>query len=71
MVADVLPMYDTLQREFAEAQDAANTRSAFVAERNETIERLTEMTDHLGEISGQQSTATAHMVSELRNEILQ
>jgi hypothetical protein len=42
-----------------------------VAERNETIERLTEMIDHLREISRQQSTTNAQMASELRDEILQ
>jgi hypothetical protein len=71
MVADVSRMYDALQTEFAEAQEAANTQSAFVAERNETIERLTEMIDHLREMSRQQSTTNAQMVSELRVEILQ
>jgi hypothetical protein len=44
-------MYDALQTEFAEAQETANTQPAFVAEQNETIERLTEMIDHLGEMS--------------------
>jgi uncharacterized coiled-coil DUF342 family protein len=62
MVADVSRMYDALQTEFAEAQEAANTQSAFAAERNETIERLTEMIDHLREISRKQSTT---------NEIIQ
>jgi hypothetical protein len=64
-------MYDALQTEFAEAQEAANTQFAFVAERNETIERLTEMIDHLREMSRQQSTTNAQMASELRDEILQ
>jgi hypothetical protein len=71
MVADVLRMYDVLQMEFAEAKEAANTQSAFVAERNETIERLTEMINHLREMSRQQSTTNAQMAFELRNEILQ
>jgi hypothetical protein len=64
-------MYDALQTEFAEAKEAANTQSAFVAEQNETIERLTEMIDHLREMSPKQSTTNAQMASELRNEILQ
>jgi chromosome segregation ATPase len=64
-------MYDTLQTEFTEAQEAANTQSAFVAERNETIELLTEMINHLREVSRQQSTPKEQMASELRNEILQ
>jgi hypothetical protein len=64
-------MYDALQTEFAEAQEAANTQFAFVTERNETIERLTEMIDHLREISCQQSTTNALVASELRDEILQ
>jgi chromosome segregation ATPase len=42
-----------------------------VTERNETIERLTEMIDHLREMSRQQSTTNAQMASELREEILQ
>jgi hypothetical protein len=53
MVADVLQMCDVLQTEFTEAQEAANTQSAFVAERNETIERLTAIFDHLHEMSRQ------------------
>jgi chromosome segregation ATPase len=64
-------MYDALQPEFAEAPEAANAQSAFVAERNETIERLTEMIDHLREMSRQQLTTNAQTASELRNEILQ
>jgi chromosome segregation ATPase len=64
-------MYDALQTEFAEAQEAANTQSAFMAERNEMVERLTEMIDHLREISRQQSTTKAQMASEFRDEILQ
>jgi uncharacterized protein YhaN len=64
-------MYDALQTEFAEAQETANTQSALVAERNETIDRLTEMIDHLREKSHQQSTTNAKMASELRDEILQ
>jgi chromosome segregation ATPase len=64
-------MYDTLQTEFAEAQETANTQSAFVAERNEMLERLTEMIDHLREINRQQSNMNAQMASELRDEILQ
>jgi predicted nucleic acid-binding Zn-ribbon protein len=59
-------MYDTLQTEFAEAQEAANTQSAFAAERNETIERLTEMINHLREISRQQSTTNAQMAVTVR-----
>jgi signal transduction histidine kinase len=64
-------MYDALQTEFAEAQEDANTQSAFVAEPNETIERLTEMINHLCEISRQQSTTNAQMASALRKEIIQ
>jgi phosphoglycerate-specific signal transduction histidine kinase len=64
-------MYDVLQAMFAEAQEAANTQSAFVAERNETIERLTEISNHLREMSRQQSTTNAQMASKLRDEILQ
>jgi predicted nucleic acid-binding Zn-ribbon protein len=67
MVADVSRMYDALQTDFAEAQEAVNTQSAFVTERNETIERLTEMIDHLREMSRQQSTTNAQMTSELRD----
>jgi hypothetical protein len=63
-------MYDALQTEFAELQEAANTQAAFVAERNETFERLTVMIDHLGEMTRQQSTTNAQMASELRDEIL-
>jgi hypothetical protein len=61
-------MYGALQTEFPEAQEVANTQSAFVAERNETIERLTEMIDHPREISRQQSMTNALMASELRDE---
>jgi archaellum component FlaC len=64
-------MYDALQTEFAEVQEAANTQSAFVAEQNETIKRLTEMIDHLREMSRQQSTTNVPVASELRHEILQ
>jgi chromosome segregation ATPase len=71
MVADASQMYDGLQEEFAEAQEAVNTQSAFVAERNEATERLTKMIDYLREISRQQSTTNAQMASELRDEILQ
>jgi chromosome segregation ATPase len=63
-------MYDALQTEFAEAQETANKQSAFVAERNETIDRLTGMIDHLREMSRQQSTTNAQMACELRDEIL-
>jgi hypothetical protein len=65
-----LPMNDALQTEFAEAQEAANTQSAFVADGDETIERLADMIDHLREISRQQSTMNAQMASELRDKIL-
>jgi chromosome segregation ATPase len=64
-------MYDALQTEFAEAQESANTQSAFIAERNETIGRLTDMIDHLRQTSRQQSATNAQMASELRDEILQ
>jgi chromosome segregation ATPase len=64
-------MYDALQTEFAEAQEAANTRSAFVTERNETVERPTEIIDPLREVSRQQSTTNAQMDYGLRDEILQ
>jgi sugar-specific transcriptional regulator TrmB len=63
--------YDALQTEFAEAHEAANTQCAFVAERNETIEWLTEMIDSLREMSRKQSTTNAQMASELRDKILQ
>jgi phosphoglycerate-specific signal transduction histidine kinase len=64
-------MHDARQTKFAEAQEAANAQSAFVAERNETIERLTEMIDYLRQMSRQQSTTNAHMACELRDELLQ
>ena len=62
-------MYEDLQTQFLEAQDAANTQAGFVQERNKTIQKLNEMIDQLRQENYQQSNVNAKKADILRGEI--
>lgn len=62
-------MYNDLQKQFFEAQESANTQSAFIKERNQTIVRLTHMIEELRIDQQKQSNENSKAAAALRDEI--
>lgn len=62
-------MYEDLQAQFLEAQDAANTQAGFVQERNNTIQKLNDVIDKLRQDNYQQSSLSAKNAEILLEEV--